>query len=73
MSKVQMEVIGAPFRGVAVGGTVNVSLKDSRLYADNLKAVKVKANKPTKVKKTARKAPAKKASNYSTRAMKAAR
>lgn len=85
MSKVAMQVVGQPFRGVPVGGTVKVSLKDSRSFADNLAPAPVKAPKIAKAKKSeavkapakksARKAPAKKAAakkTYSTRAMKAA-
>lgn len=76
MAKIQMRVVGQPFRGVAVGDVVTVSLKDSRAFADNLaplEAVKAGPRAPTKKaaakKVAAKKAPAKK--TYGTRAMKA--
>lgn len=75
MAKVNMKVIGdAPFRGVAPGGEVRVTMKDSRTYASQLQAIdapKAPAKKAAAKKTVARKAPAKKAAGYSTRALKA--
>lgn len=75
MAKVSMKVVGQPFRGVAVGETVRVSLKDSRAFADNLQAIDAAPKRAPAKKTAARKAPAKKvaakSSGYRTRALKA--